>query len=216
MNKVISTKTRSLATALTFGSLVVGAEAVLTFDIVQDIANNEISVSYSGSIDLDATTGMPLTTSLTSGASFGTQDPAIIGIGVDFAVVNPGLSYNLHQIMIFDAPDAFVNSARTFDISEGAIIDPGSDAVRVNLTSNATFPLILPTAYESGDSIEGGFSTTLDSEIFTPGSYTYVFGELNGITDSFVFNISTVPEPSSAMLISIFAMGALLTRRRNR
>ena len=220
MNKVISTKTRSLATALTFGSLVVGAEAVLTFDIVQDIANNEISVSYSGSINLAATNGFIGFPVSPSGASFSTQDPNIVGNGIDFAVFDPGLSYNSHQITFLEFPGSFVNSARAFNLVEGAVVDPGSDAVRINLRSDASSPITLPTTYQSGDSIEGGFTTTLDSEIFTPGSYTYSFGVLDLqdvlTEDSFVFNITTVPEPSSAMLISIFAMGALLTRRRNR
>ena len=225
MNKVFSTKTRSLATALTFGSLVVGAEAVLTFDIVQDTINNEISVSYSGSIDLDATVGFSGFPASPSGASFSTQDPneaginpALVGIRVDFAVFDPNLSYNSHQIDILAEPDAFVLSPRAFNLNEGAMIDPGSDSVRINLRSDAGSPIVLPTTYQSGDLIEGGFTTTLDSEIFTPGSYDYLFGVLDLqdelTTDTITFNISTVPEPSSAMLISVFAMGSLLTRRR--
>ena len=167
------------------------ARATFTLDFRQ-VGPNVVSTG-SGTID---TTG--LTLSFYTNVTAGTVDPSIgesIGGSSGDVIFYSGAS----------GPTKFGTGGQTVATSgTGASLGVDSGL------------LVLPENYVSGSPVANSNTyamQTLSTLGLTPGTYADTFGS-GADADSFVVEVDAAPEPSSASLMAVAAMGFLGRRRR--
>jgi len=200
---------RTLAAALiTLGSLAGGANGAIIVDIAE--TGSSVVATVSGSLDTTGTTvlgngGFSGPQGIINGATHAFGDPAAYGLASSFGINNLVLSASLTTFGVLPSNAASIPfSPDITDMEVGYI--PGLSQV------------ILPAGYTSGSLIS--YSVTLNGGSnladfgFTGGTSWGVTLPTSSGTDSITFRTSSIPEPSSTLLLGLAAFVSVALRRR--
>ncbi len=177
-----------------------------------------------GSVDVDDDWSIVTSTTTEVSESFDSGDGGVLGIGQEVILSGPGGSWiknpreDLQAQLLFagnvvrSATVEFVgNSGNPFEVGDlnfdGSITVDDWNALVSGLEADLS-ALSLAEAYQAGDLNYGGITSVADFSLFKE-----LFEEANG-TGSFAVMLATsVPEPTSLMLVSVF-FGSMLSVRR--
>jgi len=182
--------------ALTYFAAAANVSASIVINIVESGGN--VEASYSGSIDLGATTGLFFSGS-GSGFSGYVPNSGAIGFTTD---TSAQYTIDLSSWTAFGT-GGFGN----WDTSSGDALDLFANPV-----------LGVPFGYISGTSISGSATKNGSSFVslgFTPGSYVSTFSNGSN-TDSITVNIGAVPVPAAVWLFGSGLLGLVGIARRKK
>ncbi len=178
------------------------AKATFIVDILQE--GPDVVAIGSGSLNL---TGLTQTAGSSSAAA---------RVQPDLGVIALGFSSNIDGYTGFAGPATFGGGGTTAASTESG--------VRVTMqATNPSFPptdnlLYVPAGYASGGALSdmATFSNeTLSGLGLTVGTYVWSWGMSAGVvSDRFVINVGTVPEPSSLSLVAVGLAAATMRRPR--